>query len=472
MRIKQIVLIVFFVISFRSLGFTANSSIVVDSGKIESVTVYGNEAKVVRTITIDNELLVEGFNNIIVKGVSGSADISSLQISSINGVSAAVEEVTHFSYQKIKAVEIDAKIKEIDSEISKINNSLQTLETKLGVFNNFNFPLSDNVSPDVLQKQLTSVSNVLSSILDNKNGLILELKQAQEDKENLVKQKESFLSANKRFELNVKLMVEQKTKKPLELVLVYNEKNAGWDIEYDVRILPEAEEIEIISKANIWQSTCENWEDIELLIASSIKDSFWLGSVSDKGNVLNSGVSQEYTINSAAYPAKLFYRIDFASDKRVFLVAKFLNTGDMPYIEGHADIFYGGTYKGYISFPETNVQDSSLVNIEKTPGILISKRLVKEDFIEEGILKVENKLIKEYEIFFKSIVSDLQYNELEISDLVSDKVGTGQNVSIVDVSPLPQSVNKLEGQIIWKADLSKEAKVIKYKTIKVLKDNK
>lgn len=465
MKIRQIVLVMLFMLV--SVGVSAEESnfLVAGSGKVTSVTIYAKEAKVVKEINLAPSLIAEGLNNIVIEDVSSSLDLSSLQVAASGSLAAAVEEVKVEEYQKSAPVKIDEQINQTGAEIVKIERDLAKINTEINIFSNISFSLNDDITASVLKTQLDTVAKALSDILARKDNLLLLLAQKNEIKENLLQERELFVSQNKRFKLFVDVMVEKVGDENAALLIIYNEKNAGFDMSYDVRILPESEEIEIISYVDIWQKSYESWKDIELSIASSLEKSVWFGSLSDNVSLVNTGDSVKYTVNSMVYPASFLYSVDLSQDASVYFVADFINTGDMPYLKGKASMFYGGTYKGIIAVPEIATQTKSRIKIEKAEKVLVSKKTFKDDILVEGILSVENKLVKAGEIFFKSLAAAGKYKTLEITDSIdSDNYLTG-DISLRDVTIAPVSFNTLEGDIVWRVNLSTEPSLIKYKAV-------
>lgn len=463
MKIGQIALVMLLMLVAAGRVYAEESNfLVAGSGKVTSVTVYAKEAKVVKEIGLAPSLLSKGLNNIVIEDVSSSLDLRSLQVAAAGTLAAAVEEVRVEEYQKSTPVKVDNQISQNDIEIAKIEKDLAKINTKINVFSNISFSLNDNISDVMLKKQLDAVSKALSDILEQKETLLNNLAKANKIKEDLLHERELFISNNKRLKLSIDIMVEEFGEENASLLLIYNEKNAGFDMSYDVRVLPESEEIEIISYVSIWQNTYESWKDIELLIAFSLEKSVWLGSLSDEVTLENTGKAVKYTVNSMVYPASFLYSVDFSKDPSVYFVADFLNTGDMPYIKGDAGIFYGGTYKGVITMPEIATQMASRIKIEKAEKVLVSKKNLEDSILVEGILSVENKLVQGAEIFFKSLGVDEKYKTLEIADaIVANNYVTG-DISLRDVSVAPFSFNKLTGQIQWKVDLAKKPSLIKY----------
>lgn len=465
MKIRQIVLVMLFMLV--SVGVSAEESnfLVAGSGKVTSVTIYAKEAKVVKEINLAPSLIAEGLNNIVIEDVSSSLDLISLQVAASGSLAAAVEEVKVEEYQKSAPVKIDEQINQTGAEIVKIERDLAKINTEINIFSNISFSLNDDITASVLKTQLDTVAKALSDILARKDNLLLLLAQKNEIKENLLQERELFVSQNKRFKLFVDVMVEKVGDENAALLIIYNEKNAGFDMSYDVRILPESEEIEIISYVDIWQKSYESWKDIELSIASSLEKSVWFGSLSDNVSLVNTGDSVKYTVNSMVYPASFLYSVDLSQDASVYFVADFINTGDMPYLKGKASMFYGGTYKGIIAVPEIATQTKSRIKIEKAEKVLVSKKTFKDDILVEGILSVENKLVKAGEIFFKSLAAAGKYKTLEITDSIdSDNYLTG-DISLRDVTIAPVSFNTLEGDIVWRVNLSTEPSLIKYKAV-------
>lgn len=431
-----------------------------ENGKVSAVVVSAKSAKVTRVIPLPDTSLKAGLIKVIIENISGSADVDSLQIGFFGSLMAAVEEIEKESYFPVAPLEIDDSIKKNSSEIKDIESKLTALMVKQDVFSNISFVLGNDINAETLKKQLDTVSSELSAVLQEKEELLRKLQEAKKNKETLAAARKQFVLDNKRYKLFVTIRIDEAGKEPSGLNIVYNDNNAGFFMEYDLGALPESKEIEIITKACVWQSTFEEWNDINLSVVASLDKTIWRGIINEQTDLPSSKEVKKYALNSTVFPADFFYSVDLSNDKAVKFVAEFQNTTDMPYINGKTDVFYSGAYKGVCIMPEVLPQSFARLPIDNANGILVSHRLISEEFQEEGILNIERQTVKSFEIFFNDVSRDYAYDRLEISLQAG-----GSNIEMQDFSVSPFKLNKLSGEVVWHLDLSEENKIIKYKTI-------
>lgn len=449
---------VFSLLFVNSLLFA--DTIKLENGKVSAVVVSAKSAKVTRVIPLPDTSLKAGLIKVIIENISGSADVDSLQIGFFGSLMAAVEEIEKESYFPVDPLEIDDSIKKNSSEIKDIESKLTALMVKQDVFSNISFVLGNDINAETLKKQLDTVSSELSAVLQEKEELLRKLQEAKKNKETLAAARRQFVLDNKRYKLFVTIRIDEAGKEPSGLNIVYNDNNAGFFMEYDLGALPESKEIEIITKACVWQSTFEEWNDINLSVVASLDKTIWRGIINEQTDLPSSKEVKKYALNSTVFPADFFYSVDLSNDKAVKFVAEFQNTTDMPYINGKTDVFYSGAYKGVCIMPEVLPQSFARLPIDNANGILVSHRLISEEFQEEGILNIERQTVKSFEIFFNDVSREYAYDRLEISLQAG-----GSNIEMQDFSVSPFKLNKLSGEVVWHLDLSEENKIIKYKTI-------
>jgi len=240
--------------------------------EIKEATVFINGAQVVRRKTIE---LNSGKSILRFINLSPYLDPKSVQVKANDDV--MILSVNHrFNYtdsiaKSKELADLINQSKALEEKIRTETKNLDVLSEELLFFKDNRFIGGKN--QEVSLNNLKETSNFyLEKITDIKT------------KELDVKKKiENYNSEKSAFEKQIRqinivkptpageliVLVDARVQTKFELELSYYVNNAGWFPSYDIRAKSISEPIELIYKANIHQSTKEEWKNIKLKLSSS-----------------------------------------------------------------------------------------------------------------------------------------------------------------------------------------------------------
>ena len=241
--------------------------------KIKDVTVYKQGAQVTRQSELK---LKKGDNEFSMTGLSSELDPATIQVKDMG--SCTILSVSHnldYSKEDVRKTEIQ-KIKILaDSNKTAMNKLLAEYE----VYAKEEALLEGYTIPNTNDKQTISLAS-MKETLDFYRARLLEIKKKiislNASMKELEKAKsemgillDSLLAKDYKPTSLINLKVSAKKDTTLTLQFSYYVTSAGWDAVYDVRVNSVADPITLISKANVYQETGEDWNNVSLTLTSS-----------------------------------------------------------------------------------------------------------------------------------------------------------------------------------------------------------
>ena len=239
--------------------------------KISNVTVFIHGAQIYRSA---ETLLPAGTSEVIFSELPTSLLGSSLQVE-------APETVTilsvNFKINKKEEGLNESELSEIDSEIEKKEFEIKKLKQQLTVYTNEENILLKNssFSGSELGVNLTELklaadyfrsrlNEIAMKKLELENQILLIQKKLNSDKNDKIALQQ--IRPEPTGEVIVK--VEAKSNGKFKLKLSYFIPSAGWIPVYDVRVNDISKPILLSVKANVFQSTGEDWSDVKLTLST------------------------------------------------------------------------------------------------------------------------------------------------------------------------------------------------------------
>jgi uncharacterized protein (TIGR02231 family) len=287
MKISSLVIAVLIII-LSSWGFAEE---IIKDSKIKNVTVFLKGAQINREAKFTAK---PGVNEIIISGLSQYVDARSIQVKGTNGIiildskftsyypSPEEQEVTKLPKAiRLKIVAIQDSITNINYQISDINSELEVLNaTKSIILNNGAMrgkgKVNDSIQllKEAVEFYLEEVSNlnkeinIISRRRNVKQKMSSDLKNRLNELKNY-SNNESF--QNKRRAPDYRIVVTVSTDKTITgyLDLNYIVSNAGWNAQYDLRSKVESSKINLNYKAQVYQNTGVDWEDVKLSVSTN-----------------------------------------------------------------------------------------------------------------------------------------------------------------------------------------------------------
>lgn len=252
------------------MQLTAQTKKNIDS-KIEKVTVFLDGAQTQRTAKVS---LTAGKAELIFTNISPSIDKQSIQIKAEGNVT--VLSVIH-QQNFLKEQQKQDEIKEIEAQKETLIEKIALQRNILNVFKQEETMLIKNQQIGGANNGLKAVD--LKEAADFQRNRLTEVYQKQMETDRAIKKMEIELGKmNKQLaELNQKadistseIHVTVNTKETISsnFTITYLVKQAGWFPTYDIRVKDISSPINLQYKANVFQSSGEDWKDVKLFLST------------------------------------------------------------------------------------------------------------------------------------------------------------------------------------------------------------
>ncbi len=235
--------------------------------KIESVTVFLEGAQVTRT---GESAINPGMTTLIIKGLSPHLDEKSIQVKATG--SFTILSVNH-KFDYLNELKKDERIDSLSQLVKQINNEIETnvqrltiLNHKIGLLEDNTYMGSDNtpLSLDRLKDALNFFDRELQSIKSEEFKIDLKMNDLKDRKERIEKEISDATSKDELPSSNIEIRVESDSRSDGNFNITYLVSNAGWFPNYDVRVSSINEPVELKYKADVYQNTGVDWENVRL----------------------------------------------------------------------------------------------------------------------------------------------------------------------------------------------------------------
>lgn len=238
--------------------------------RITAVKVFLSGAEVTRTGTID---LPKGTSMLLFAGLSDEVDPSNIQVSG-NGSFTILGVQHRLNYleekqDRAEVAELITKIKAAEADLAKENSLLTVLEKE-----DARLAKNDVIAGDqgLSLEQLRSINDYLFA---RQEGIALKRLERQARVADLDEQLGKLrLQLNqlqgKKARATSEVLVEVSANAAVEagLVLKYMVRSAGWSPSYDIRVADITMPLQLTYKAQVYQSSGEEWKDVQLALSS------------------------------------------------------------------------------------------------------------------------------------------------------------------------------------------------------------
>ena len=238
---------------------------------IKSVTVYLNGATIERH---SNVTLTKGENTLIFNDLSAAINENSIQISGIKNASISSLNYTIDYLEKGTVSEeytiLNTKIDGLKLKKNEIKNIIDGYEKELSILEE-NKKINSEATDLSLQKVKELSTYYRQRVTEINNIIYKEKKQLKELNKTINKYTSELYKIEdnrkeERGKITVKLTSE--TASNLSLVIKYNLENAGWFPVYDIKAENTSAPIKISYKANVYQQTGTDWENVNITLST------------------------------------------------------------------------------------------------------------------------------------------------------------------------------------------------------------
>ncbi|QQR88121.1 MAG: mucoidy inhibitor MuiA family protein [Flavobacteriales bacterium] len=238
--------------------------------RITAVKVFLSGAEVTRTGSID---LPKGTSTLLFAGLSDEVDPANIQVSGNGSFTIlGVQHRLNYLEEKLdraEVTELKARIKAAEADLTKENSLLAVLEKE-----DARLAKNDVIAGDqgLSLEQLRSINDYL---LARQEGIALKRLERHARVDDLNEQLRKLqLQLNqvqgKKARATSEVLVEVSANAAVEaaLTLKYMVRSAGWSPSYDIRVADITKPLQLTYKAQVYQSTGEEWKDVQLALSS------------------------------------------------------------------------------------------------------------------------------------------------------------------------------------------------------------
>jgi uncharacterized protein (TIGR02231 family) len=240
--------------------------------KITQVTVFLNKAQVTREV---KTRLEGGRTSLIIKGLTSQLDPESIQVSGkgsfvILGISHQQNYLNEFNMPK--------GLKALKDSLEQLQKQLQLEQSQKEILNKEEQMLLSNQKIGGTAQNLTVAElKAMADFYRSRLGDIVTSRMRQDDKikkinERIVKLNSQINRQNEMYGRNtseIVVSVSADAATAVDLEVNYVVANAGWYPIYDVRAINTKSPLQLSYKANVFQSTGEEWKNVKVKLSTA-----------------------------------------------------------------------------------------------------------------------------------------------------------------------------------------------------------
>lgn len=497
----------------------------VDS-KITDVTVYLNKAQISRTVKTRVEA---GKTNLIVTGLSSQLDPQSVQVS---GKGSVIILGTSHQQNFLSEFNLPKPMRMLKDSVETLQRQLVLEQSQKEILNKEEQMLLSNQKIGGTNQNLTVAElKAMADFYRARLGDIVSSRMKQDEKvkklnERISKLNTQINSQNELYQRNTSelvVSVSAEAATTVELQVRYVVANAGWSPVYDLRAIDTKNPVQLSYKANVFQSTGEEWINVKLRLSTanpnlsglkpelsswyldfyypiayemtkrksmagapasalkaemSAQEDFELkvASVADYVTTIQTSLNTEfdialpYTVQSSAKPvvvdirnydmkADYIYSVAPKLDADAFLMARATGWEEFNLLPGEANIFFEGTFVGKSFIDPNNIKDTLAVSLGRDKRIVVKREKLK-DLTSKNFIGSSRKESYVWEISVRNTKTDA------IKIIIEDQVPVSQNtqIEVTAVDLGGSKYNKDTGKLTWELELKpNETRKLVYK---------
>ncbi|MET3126582.1 hypothetical protein ABID42_001684 [Arcicella rosea] len=241
------------------------------SSKIEQVTVFTSGAQVSRKAKVN---LQAGKTELVFSGISPNIDVQSIQVKGFGNftILSVIHQTNYLNEQKRRE-----ETSTLENQQASLKAKLRVEKSMLAVFKNEEIILTKNQS---IGGSNTGVKTTdLKEAVDFQRNRLSEVLMKQIEYEKTIQKIDSSirtidyqlraLNNNKEYATSdILVTVSAKEMGSSSFDVSYFVKKAGWFATYDLRVKDISNPIDLSLKANVYQSSGEDWKDVKLTISN------------------------------------------------------------------------------------------------------------------------------------------------------------------------------------------------------------
>lgn len=268
---KKLLLFLCVMTYFQASKLSAQTNTQSVSSKIEKVIAFVNSAQITRTAQMN---LQAGKTQLVFKDISPAIDKQSIQVQGTGAFTVlSVTPQLNYLQEQTKRREIET----IEQQRNQLNRRLTFEQSQLKVFKQEEAMLLKNqeiggtnagLKANELREAMDFHRNRLTEIL--RNQITIDSTIAEIDS-TIAKLNNQLVALNQQKNLTtseILVVVSAETSTQASFEISYLVKNAGWFATYDLRVKDIASPIDLNFKANVFQSSGEDWQNVKLTLST------------------------------------------------------------------------------------------------------------------------------------------------------------------------------------------------------------
>lgn len=313
--------------------------------KTKAVTVFLSGAQVVQTAETP---LTIGSNNIIFNDLTSDINVQSIQVKGEGNFS--ILSVSH-QLNYLKSPEKTVEIQNLYDSINILQKDLEFQQAMLSVYTDEETMVLANkdLSGENTGVKATDIKDAadfyrirLTDIRNNKLSINGKIKKIQ-NRLNILNNQYKILSGEEnKPSSEIIVVISAETACNAKFTVQYLVHSAGWSPSYDLRATDVNSPIDLIYKANVWQTTAKDWENVKLTLCT--------------GNPTQSGTRPNLSPWYLSYLQ--VYNTYYESDKKTERAQAPASTPNISGSSGKGDDFNAKTGADYsvINENQTNIE--------------------------------------------------------------------------------------------------------------------
>lgn len=272
-------------------SFAKEKEKVVNSN-IDKVTVFLQGAQITRNakVTVD-----KGITKVVIEGITRGFDPNSIQVKGkgtfiIMDVSSKLHypqpetapNLTELPDKVVKEIKLlNDSLVDISWKIADVDNDIQVYESEKNMLLN-----SGVIQGQATNDSIAALKDAMSYLRDKMleiNGLLLKSKKKKSDLTTIQNRMNNRLVTLQNYNYNIQNNYVPKSTEPVQQIVVtvsaeevtsgsldvsYMVSNAGWTPAYDLRADDIASPVKLTYKANVYQSTGVDWDNVDVTLST------------------------------------------------------------------------------------------------------------------------------------------------------------------------------------------------------------
>ena len=289
-------------------------------------------------------------------------------------------------------------------------------------------------------------------------------------------------------ELNVKrnnstgeiiLTISSDKAQTVDIIIDYIVNDAGWTPKYDLRAIDVSHPINLIYKADVYQNTGYDWDNIDLTLStgepfkSGTKPDletwrlYYVSRYSDYNSSKHSGSSAAHIFNidvkysipsdGKAHTVEVIQYLVNSTFKYssvpklepvAFLIAQITEWEQYHLLNGEVNLFFEGTFVGKSNLNVRVPEDTINVSLGSDKNIIIKREKIK-DFTEQQIIGTKKLETYTYEIKIRN--NKNEKINLTIEDQIPVSSDKQIDIAITEISNA--KYDEISGSLVWDIEL-------------------